>query len=100
MIHYLIQFFTTTLTVPKVKDMIYIPKQKYESMYNVIATHDLPREFKEPEAMKMELKSFLKTQMREENEEKEEKEKNHEKIGVSNISDLISSTNSYSFINN
>lgn len=96
MIHHLIQFFTTTLTVPKVKDMIYIPKQKYESMYNVIATHDLPREFKEPEAMKMELKSFLKTQM----SEKREREEINNEIGVSNISDLISSTNSYSFINN
>lgn len=91
MIHYLIQFFTTTLTVPKVKDMIYIPKQKYESMYNVIASHNLSKEFKEPESMKMELKSFLKTQMSEERE--------NDKIGVSNISDL-STANSYSFINN
>ena len=36
LIHYLINFFKSTLTVPKIKDLVNSPTQKYESMYNVI----------------------------------------------------------------
>jgi ABC-type multidrug transport system fused ATPase/permease subunit len=36
LIHYLINFFKSTLTVPKIKDLVNSPIQKYKNMYNVI----------------------------------------------------------------
>ena len=36
LVHYLIEFFKSTLTVPKIKDLVNTPTQKYENMYNVI----------------------------------------------------------------
>jgi len=33
LVHHLISFFKTTLTVPKIKDLINVPAQKYESMF-------------------------------------------------------------------
>lgn len=36
LIHHLLNFFTETLTVPKVKDLIYAPAQKYEKIYQTI----------------------------------------------------------------
>jgi hypothetical protein len=75
LVHYLINFFKSTLTVPKIKDLVNSPTQKYESMYNVInqkpdppmssdnytlidllPTKDIP-------TMKNELKDFLKNQL-------------------------------------
>jgi len=105
LVHHLISFFTSTLTVPKIKDLVNIPKQKYESMYNVISNENHINErmihnesYKEsllPKAnvednMKKELKSFLKSQM-----------ESPDKIGVSNITDLnyTNTSNSFSFIN-
>jgi hypothetical protein len=35
-IHYLYIYFKTTLTTPKVKDLIHCPKKKYESLFNTI----------------------------------------------------------------
>lgn len=80
LIHYLINFFKSTLTVPKIKDLVNSPTQKYESMYNVInqkseaspppspSSSDsytlidlLPT--KEEPTMKNELKDFLKKQL-------------------------------------
>ena len=36
LIHHLINFFKSTLTVPKIKDLVNTPTQKYESMYSII----------------------------------------------------------------
>lgn len=36
LIHYLVTFFKSTLTVPKVKDLVNMPTQKYQEMYNII----------------------------------------------------------------
>lgn len=35
-IHYLINFLKSTLTVPKLKDLVNAPPLKYENMYNII----------------------------------------------------------------
>ena len=45
LVHYLFNFFKSTLTVPKIKDLVNSPTQKYESMFNIISknnskTHD------------------------------------------------------------
>lgn len=37
LVHYLFNFFKSTLTVPKIKDLVNSPTQKYESMFNVIS---------------------------------------------------------------
>jgi hypothetical protein len=74
----LINFFKSTLTVPKIKDLVNTPTQKYENMYSIIKNginseeteklNDytlidlLPTKNEEPN-MKDELKSFLKTQL-------------------------------------
>ena len=81
LIHHLINFFKATLTVPKIKDLVNVPTQKYENMLNIIKnnsnnsssynTNDYLKEYKivdllpqsdEP-TMKSELKSFLKKQL-------------------------------------
>ena len=36
LVHHLIDFFKTTLTVPKIKDLVNTSTQKYESMFNII----------------------------------------------------------------
>lgn len=36
-IHYLYIYFETTLTAPKVKDLIHCPKQKYKSLFDTIS---------------------------------------------------------------
>lgn len=76
LVHHLINFFKTTLTVPKIKDLVNTPTQKYEHMYNIINQHtqnkpiDVDNDYtlvdllpNEPNTMKNELKNFLKTQM-------------------------------------
>jgi hypothetical protein len=37
LVHHLFVFFMTQLTVPKVKDMVYAPAQKYEEIYRKIS---------------------------------------------------------------
>lgn len=37
LIHHLIIFFKENLTVPKVKDLVNAPSQKYKDMYNIIS---------------------------------------------------------------
>ena len=91
-VHYLINFFKSNLTVPKIKDLVNSPTQKYETMYNIISNNnnnnnnnntnnnnnnnnnnkdfDFKIEYTEAdllpkpdaESMKNELKSFLKKQ--------------------------------------
>jgi hypothetical protein len=40
LIHHLFHFFKSTLTTPKIKDLVNVPLQNYEKMYNVI--HNQP----------------------------------------------------------
>jgi hypothetical protein len=71
LVHHLILFFKTTLTVPKVKDLVNAPAQKYENIYNTISSRDytdsllptipLPTAIPEAKSMKEELKNFLKS---------------------------------------
>jgi hypothetical protein len=80
LVHDLINFFKSTLTVPKIKDLVNTPSQKYENMYNIINQHKaannnlesnnnneytlidlLPK--KDDSNMKSELKNFLKSQL-------------------------------------
>ena len=92
LVHHLINFFKSTLTVPKIKDLVNTPIQKYENMYNIIKKNSntsinmdtsinmenyintneeytlidlLPK--KEEPTMKNELKNFLKKQLHKSN---------------------------------
>jgi hypothetical protein len=40
LVHHLINFFKSTLTVPKIKDLVNTPSIKYENMYNIIKNKD------------------------------------------------------------
>jgi len=73
LVHHLIMFFKTTLTVPKIKDLVNSPNQKYQNIYDTIShkstsytdidllpTGDI---INESSNMKNELKSFLKKQL-------------------------------------
>ncbi len=76
-VHYLLVFFKATLTVPKIKDLVNCPTQKYQDIYNTIIntspienTTDIDLlpvgecdDTLTNESMKNELKSFLKKQM-------------------------------------
>jgi hypothetical protein len=104
LVHHLINFFKSTLTVPKIKDLVNTPTQKYENMYNIIQKNsnnsnnssesadytliDLLPKVEEP-TMKNELKNFLKKQLNTSND------------SGTNISslDLMSNTDSYSLYN-
>lgn len=104
LVHHLINFFKSTLTVPKIKDLVNTPTQKYENMYNIINnnqnnnknTHKEPNLDNEyslidllpkPETnMKSELKSFLKSQLN--------NSKTNENV-ISNL-DSMSNVNTYS----
>jgi len=68
LIHYLINFFKSTLTIPKIKDLVDAPAKKYENMYSIInntASNKrlslIPDEDKT--TMKNELKDFLRKQI-------------------------------------
>jgi hypothetical protein len=61
LVHYLIEFFKSTLTVPKIKDLVNSPTHKYENMFNVISGNQEPKP--SPDVMKDDLKSFLKKQL-------------------------------------
>ena len=71
LVHYLINFFKSTLTIPKIKDLVDAPAKKYENMYSVINSTSSPISNKglslipdeEKSTMKNELKDFLKKQM-------------------------------------
>jgi hypothetical protein len=98
LVHYLINFFKSTLTVPKIKDLVNTPSIKYENMYNIIKNKDnvnndiisngiisnsndkfvsnedytlidlLPKQEENP-SMKNELKNFLKKQLNNSNKQ-------------------------------
>jgi len=69
LVHHLILFFKSTLTVPKVKDLVHAPAQKYENIYNTISSRDYTDSLSpsdvgivhDVKSMKDELKSFLKS---------------------------------------
>lgn len=75
LVHYLFNFFKTTLTVPKIKDLVNSPSKKYEEIYNTISNknnlidnklnYDISELLPKPDTdnMKMELKNFLKKQL-------------------------------------
>ena len=77
LVHHLINFFKSTLTVPKIKDLVNTPTKKYENMYNIINNTsenrvsskndytliDLLPKNEEDTTMKSELKNFLKSQL-------------------------------------
>jgi hypothetical protein len=68
LIHYLINFFKSTLTVPKIKDLVNSPLEKYKNMYTIIYNKsDIPNNINIKEednfSMKNELKNFLKKQL-------------------------------------
>jgi hypothetical protein len=71
LIHHLFTFFITTLTVPKVKDLVNTSNQKYQNIYDTISHNSnsytnidlLPTTCDDPTDMKNELKQFLKSQL-------------------------------------
>jgi hypothetical protein len=78
LVHHLINFFKSTLTVPKIKDLVNTPRQKYQNMYSIINNGntseisgknkdytliDLLPTKNEDTNMKSELKNFLKSQL-------------------------------------
>ena len=80
LVHNLIIFFKSTLTVPKIKDLVNAPAQKYEHMYNTMSSRDYTDSLLPPEigifkpgaspvpdvkSMKDELKNFLKNKIKE-----------------------------------
>jgi hypothetical protein len=78
LIHHLFDFFKSTLTVPKLKDLVNTSSKKYENMYNII-NNNLDKDNNvnnetsytlidllpnnETDNMKDELKNFLKSQL-------------------------------------
>jgi len=111
LVHHLILFFKSTLTVPKIKDLVNTSTQKYESMFNIILNKEnnvtssykesdysiidlLPKQ--EDTSMKSELKNFLKKQLTNSNIN------NNNNNSINNFSTEISAidtmigTNSYS----
>ena len=81
LVHHLILFFKSTLTVPKIKDLVNSPNQKYQHIYDTISNKSnkslssdsslsigytnielLPLN-NDNDSMKDELKSFLKKQL-------------------------------------
>lgn len=60
LIHYLYLFFKTNLTVPKVKDLVNKPTEKYNEILNTIKALPEPTmETPNKEDMQSELKNFL-----------------------------------------
>jgi len=37
LVHHLLLFFKSTLTVPKIKDLVNAPQKKYEDIYNILS---------------------------------------------------------------
>jgi hypothetical protein len=75
LVHNLIGFFKSTLTVPKVKDLVNAPAQKYENMLSVLSGSSSSSNSGSPSSniylpepgassMKNELKSFLKNKLK------------------------------------
>lgn len=66
LVHYLFEFFKSTMTVPKIKDLVKAPSKKYEEMFSLINQNqksDDSLSDKSLSKQKDELKNFLKSQM-------------------------------------
>ena len=74
LVHHLLMFFKSTLTVPKIKDLVNSPNQKYQNIYDTISHNStsytdielLPNNDMinmNSSNMKNELKTFLKKQL-------------------------------------
>jgi len=104
LVHHLISFFTSTLTVPKIKDIMTSSSQKYELIYNIISKPDITQPLhatppqnmytkttsidllpnaSSDDNMKLELKNFIKNQMNQKTEMGQMTE-----MGTTNISDI------------
>lgn len=85
LIHHLLNFFKSALTVPKIKDLVNMPNKKYENIFNVINNSSTPKDYttiselegsinyelnidkllpKKEINMKNELKNFIKKQFK------------------------------------
>lgn len=68
LIHYLYSFFISTLTVPKVKDLVTLPQEKYNEMFQTLQQQQQQQPCKQPhtsesnstQSMKEDLIHFLK----------------------------------------
>lgn len=71
LVHYLYDFFKTNLTVPKIKDLVNRPNDKYNDIMDTIQNNNSQKQHQsseipkvnESQNMKDELKSYLKQQM-------------------------------------
>ena len=66
LVHYLFEFFKSTMTVPKIKDLVKAPSKKYEEMFSLINQNhnsDKSLSLSDKSLQKDELKNFLKSQM-------------------------------------
>jgi hypothetical protein len=111
LVHHLINFFKSTLTVPKIKDLVNNPTKKYENMYNIIKSQQgISNNYNytndtndtNEENMKTELKNFLKKQLTSPNNDITDINKitSSNQLDGTNISSLDSmDSNSISFSN-
>lgn len=74
LVHHIIHFLKSTLTVPKIKDLVHSPLQKYENIIQNMSESKSNYHFtseKESDLsindMKAELKNFLKSQFKNDN---------------------------------
>lgn len=76
LMHHLINFFKSVLTVPKIKDLVNNPKQKYNDIYDIISSKQIVNDVNyslqdilpnnnnnNEKSMKTELKNFIKKQL-------------------------------------
>lgn len=64
LIHYLYSFFISTLTIPKVKDLVTLPQEKYNEMFQTLQQQSVSQpptnESNSTQSMKEDLIHFLK----------------------------------------
>ncbi len=70
LVHHLIGFLKSTLTIPKIKDLVDSPSEKYKNIYAQLSNkgvqqqqYSSPIEPIKDNSMKQDLKSFLKKQL-------------------------------------
>lgn len=69
LVHHIIYFLKSTLTIPKIKDLVHSPLQKYEHIIQNMSSNNIPTpsvllQPQDRDAMKNELKTFLKNQLK------------------------------------
>lgn len=74
LVHHLIGFLKSTLTIPKIKDLVDSPSEKYKNIYAQLSsqqqqqqqqqTNSMPLQKEEDTNMKQDLKSFFKKQLK------------------------------------